>query len=88
MRDFRRTFPAHWVRMALRFVLERGDEVRERLAFGILILLLICLFAFTFAVLGKGEYEPAGEKPQQLSQTWPDPQPGPEASGARSTATR
>jgi hypothetical protein len=33
--------------------------VRERLAFGILILLLICLFAFTFAVLGKGEYEPA-----------------------------
>jgi len=25
-----------------------------------LILLLIFLFAFTFAVLGKGEYEPAG----------------------------
>jgi hypothetical protein len=33
--------------------------VRERLAFGILIILLIFLFAFTFAVLGKGEYEPA-----------------------------
>jgi hypothetical protein len=47
--------------MARRFVDERGDEVRERLAFGILILLLILLFAFTFAVLGKGEYEPGGE---------------------------
>jgi hypothetical protein len=34
--------------------------VRERLAFGILIILLIFLFAFTFAVLGKGEYEPTG----------------------------
>jgi hypothetical protein len=40
--------------------------VRERLAFGILIILLIFLFAFTFAVLGKGEYEPTGgEAPQQ-----------------------
>jgi hypothetical protein len=36
--------------------------VRERLTFGILILLLIFLFAFVFAVLGKGEYEPGGEK--------------------------
>jgi hypothetical protein len=69
MREIRRTCLADWVRMALRFVLERGDKVRERLAFGILILLLICLFAFTFAVLGKGEYEPTGEKPQQLSQS-------------------
>ena len=69
MRVSCRTFPADWVRMAPRFVLERGDKVRERLAFGILILLLICLFAFTFAVLGKGEYEPTGEKPQQLSQS-------------------
>src|SRR5918999_1802 len=68
MSAFRRTCLADWVRMALRFLLERGDKVRERLAFGILILLLICLFAFTFAVLGKGEYEPTGEKPQQLSQ--------------------
>ncbi len=33
--------------------------MRDRLAFGILIILLIFLFAFTFAVLGKGEYEPA-----------------------------
>jgi hypothetical protein len=55
--------------MARRFISERGDKVRERLAFGILILLLICLFAFTFAVLGKGEYEPTGEKPQQVAQS-------------------
>ena len=61
--------------------------MRERLAFGILILLLICLFAFTFAVLGKGEYEPTGVRSPQVSQSLPAPQPGPEASGARSTAT-
>ena len=36
--------------------------MRERLTFGILIVLLIFLFAFVFAVLGKGEYEPGGEK--------------------------
>jgi hypothetical protein len=42
--------------------------VRERLAFGILIILLIFLFAFTFAVLGKGEYVPGGEAPQNYSQ--------------------
>lgn len=44
------------------YVLERGDGVRERVTFGILILLLIFLFAFVFAVLGKGEYEPGGER--------------------------
>jgi hypothetical protein len=43
--------------------------VRERLAFGILILLLICLFAFTFAVLGKGEYEPTGVNSYQVLQS-------------------
>lgn len=54
--------------MAPRFVFERGDQVRERVAFGILIVLLIFLFAFTFAVLGKGEYEPAGvPTPPQIS---------------------
>jgi hypothetical protein len=41
--------------------------VRERLAFGILIVLLIVLFAFTFAVLGKGEYKPGGEAPPHVS---------------------
>ena len=69
MRTLRRTCLADSVRMARRFVFERGDKVRERLAFGILILLLICLFAFTFAVLGKGEYEPTGVKSQQVSQS-------------------
>ena len=54
---------------ARRFVFERGDQVRERLAFGILILLLICLFAFTFAVLGKGEYEPTGLHSPQISRS-------------------
>ena len=69
MSAFRRTYPEDSVRMARRFVFERGDQVRERLAFGILILLLICLFAFTFAVLGKGEYEPTGLKSPQISQS-------------------
>ncbi len=41
--------------------------MRERLAFGILIILLIFLFAFTFAVLGKGEYKPGGEAPPHTS---------------------
>ena len=53
--------------MPSRIVFERGDEVRERLAFGVLIVLLIFLFAFTFAVLGKGEYDPGGEAPPQIS---------------------
>jgi hypothetical protein len=44
----------------------RGDKVRERLAFGILIILLIFLFAFTFAVLGKGEYDPGGQAPPEM----------------------
>jgi hypothetical protein len=32
--------------------------VRERVVFGIMVLLLIVLFSLTFAILGKGEYEP------------------------------
>ncbi|QYJ14476.1 hypothetical protein Rxycam_00272 [Rubrobacter xylanophilus DSM 9941] len=35
--------------------------MRERLAYGILVAILILLFAMTFAVLGKGEYEPSPE---------------------------
>jgi len=34
--------------------------VRERVAFVIMIAVLIFLFAFTFAILGKGSYEPGG----------------------------
>jgi hypothetical protein len=40
---------------------------RERLAFVILIAVLIFLFAFTFAVLGKGEYEPGSTTPTHSS---------------------
>jgi hypothetical protein len=58
----RKTDPADWVRMSAGSY-TRGDEVRERVAFGILIILLIFLFAFTFAVLGKGEYVPGGGAP-------------------------
>ncbi|MDQ3912062.1 MAG: hypothetical protein M3305_09905 [Actinomycetota bacterium] len=36
--------------------------MRERVAFMILVAVLILLFAFTFAVLGKGEYEPSSEE--------------------------
>lgn len=35
--------------------------MRERLAFGILVAILVFLFAFVFAVLGRGEYEPSSE---------------------------
>ena len=44
--------------------------VRERVAFTIMVAILIFLFAFTFAVLGKGEYEPShegGSAPVQAS---------------------
>ena len=34
---------------------------RERVAFLIMVAILIFLFAFVFAVLGKGEYEPSHE---------------------------
>ena len=35
--------------------------MRERVGFVIMVAILIFLFAFTFAVLGKGEYEPSHE---------------------------
>jgi hypothetical protein len=44
--------------------------LRERLAFLILIAVLIFLFAFTFAVLGKGEYVPGVVVPHS-SPIWP-----------------
>ncbi len=47
--------------MALYQHSQRGDKLRERLAFGILVAILIFLFAFVFAVLGRGEYEPSTE---------------------------
>jgi succinate dehydrogenase hydrophobic anchor subunit len=41
-----------------------GEEtwVRERVAFLIMVAILIFLFAFTFAILGKGSYQPSGEE--------------------------
>lgn len=33
--------------------------MRERLMYGVLIAILILLFAFVFAILGRGEYEPS-----------------------------
>lgn len=32
--------------------------MRERIAYGIVILIMVFLFAFVFAILGKGEYAP------------------------------
>ncbi len=36
--------------------------MRERVTFLIMVAVLIFLFAFTFAILGKGAYEPSGEE--------------------------
>ena len=36
--------------------------MRERVAFVIMVAILIFLFAFTFAILGKGEYEPTSHE--------------------------
>ncbi len=33
--------------------------MRERVAFTIMVAILVFLFAFTFAILGKGSYEPS-----------------------------
>ena len=44
--------------------------MRERVAFTIMVAILIFLFAFTFAILGKVEYEPShegGSAPLQAS---------------------
>ena len=60
-------------------------KLRERLAFGILIAIMIFLFAFVFAVLGKGEYKPGGNSAQPVfAQVLPAQAVAP---GVRSTAT-
>ncbi len=46
---------------------------RERAAFVILITILVFLFAFVFAVLGKGEYEPSHEGGAAALQASMDP---------------
>ena len=41
--------------------------MRERVAFTIMVAILVFLFALTFAVLGKGEYKPGGETRPPIS---------------------
>ena len=40
----------------------KGDGVRERIAYLFMIAILIVLIAVTFGVLGKGEYQPPKEE--------------------------
>ncbi|MGF1471604.1 MAG: hypothetical protein ACFB50_07680 [Rubrobacteraceae bacterium] len=35
--------------------------MRERIAFGVLVIIMIFLFAFVFAILGRGEYDPSSD---------------------------
>lgn len=44
--------------MAGKGVRNKGGDVRERLAYAFMVTVLILLIAVTFAVLGKGEYQP------------------------------
>ena len=37
--------------------------MRERVALGIMVLIMILLFTIVFAILGKGAYEPSGSIP-------------------------
>lgn len=60
--------------------------MRERLAFGILIGIMLLLFAFVFAVLGKGEYKPSGSSAQPVVAHVIVPAQA-VAPGVRSTAT-
>ena len=48
-----------WYRMTPPRTLEEEIWVRERVAFVIMVAVLIFLFSFTFAILGKGSYEPS-----------------------------
>lgn len=46
--------------MLSKAVSDRGVKMRrERIVFAIMVFIMIVLFAFTFAVLGKGEYDPS-----------------------------
>lgn len=45
----------------------RGAAV-ERIAVGIMIAVMILLFAFVFAILGRGEYEPGGNSQPVISE--------------------
>ncbi len=51
--------------MALGEICNKGDNVRERLAYLFMITVLIVLMALTFGVLGKGEYKTPGPPEEQ-----------------------
>ena len=50
--------------MALGQTCNKGDDVRERVAYLFMIAILILLITVVFAVLGKGEYQPPPPKEQ------------------------
>jgi len=50
--------------MAIDVICNKGDGVRERVAYLFMIGILIFLIAVVFAVLGKGEYRPPPPKEQ------------------------
>ncbi len=50
--------------MAIDVICNKGDGVRERIAYLFMIGILIFLIAVVFAVLGKGEYRPPPPKEQ------------------------
>jgi hypothetical protein len=50
--------------MALDRVCNKGDDMRERIAYLLMIGIMILLIAVVFAVLGKGEYQPPTPKEQ------------------------
>ncbi len=46
-------------------ICNKGDNVRERLAYLIVIAMLILLITFVLAVLGKGEWQPPSRQEQE-----------------------
>jgi hypothetical protein len=50
--------------MAFGGIRNKGDNVRERVAYLFMIGILILLIAIVFGVLGKGEYQPPSPKEQ------------------------
>jgi hypothetical protein len=50
--------------MAFDIICNKGDGVRERVAYLFMIGILVLLIAVVFAVLGKGEYRPPPPKEQ------------------------
>jgi hypothetical protein len=45
-------------------ICNKGDDMRERMAYLLMVCVMILLIAVVFAVLGKGEYQPPSPKGQ------------------------